>query len=179
MQTKLLQNCANGKAFNEPEMQPFNTMIGTPTNPGPELARMKQFLENAVKEGRHTKAAERPDLCNLSAILGNNSSRALLRQFMVTKLCEENVDFWVLAHNGAPPNPQAVYNQYLDPNGASPINIDAQLTEDFQTAAQNQAWNTAPWKEAADHLFFVMENDTLGKFIASPLYEQALAILLD
>ena len=179
MQTKLLQNCANGKAFSEQEMQPFNTMIGTPTNPGPELTRMKQFLENAVKEGRRTKAAERPDLCSLSAILRNNNARALLRQYMTTIFCEENLDFWVLAHNGTPANPQAVYNQYVDPNASSPINIDADVTQDFQTAAQNQNWNTAPWKAAADHLFFVMENDTLGKFIVSPLYEQALAILLD
>uniref|UniRef100_A0A7E4VFZ4 Regulator of G-protein signaling 7 n=1 Tax=Panagrellus redivivus TaxID=6233 RepID=A0A7E4VFZ4_PANRE len=107
----------------------------------------------------------------LSDILG----RETLQKFLDKEYSGENLRFWwevqklrKCSCRMVPVLVTEIYNEFIDTNATSPVNIDCKVMEITEENLTNP--NRWSFDEAADHIFCLMKNDSYQRFLRSDIY---------
>ncbi|KAK6061884.1 regulator of G protein signaling domain protein [Cooperia oncophora] len=65
-----------------------------------------------------------------------------------------------------------IYNEFIDSNATSPVNVDCKVMEITEENLKNP--NRWSFDEAADHIFCLMKNDSYQRFLRSDIYKDLL-----
>ncbi|KAJ1368686.1 Regulator of G-protein signaling egl-10 [Parelaphostrongylus tenuis] len=65
-----------------------------------------------------------------------------------------------------------IYNEFIDTNATSPVNVDCKVMEITEENLKNP--NRWSYDEAADHIFCLMKNDSYQRFLRSDIYKDLL-----
>uniref|UniRef100_A0AC34QKD1 Regulator of G-protein signaling egl-10 n=1 Tax=Panagrolaimus sp. JU765 TaxID=591449 RepID=A0AC34QKD1_9BILA len=108
----------------------------------------------------------------LSDVLG----RETLQKFLDKEYSGENLRFWwevqklrKCSCRMVPVLVTEIYNEFIDSNATSPVNIDCKVMEITEENLTNP--NRWSFDEAADHIFCLMKNDSYQRFLRSDIYK--------
>lgn len=70
----------------------------------------------------------------------------------------------------------AIWNEYLAPDAACPVNIDSKSLELAREAISGGTGNQSRWcfDVAADHVFYLMKSDSYSRYLRSDMYKEYL-----
>jgi regulator of G-protein signaling len=68
-----------------------------------------------------------------------------------------------------------IYNEFIDSNAQSPVNIDCKVQDVTEENLKNNP-NRWSFDEAADHIFCLMKNDSYQRFLRSEIYRDLVNI---
>uniref|UniRef100_A0A915LS24 Regulator of G-protein signaling 7 n=1 Tax=Meloidogyne javanica TaxID=6303 RepID=A0A915LS24_MELJA len=108
--------------------------------------------------------------------------RETLQKFLDKEYSGENLRFWMEVQKlrkcscrMVPVLVTEIYNEFIDSNAQSPVNIDCKVMEIIDENLKNNP-NRWSFDEAADHIFCLMKNDSYQRFLRSDLYRDLLNI---
>lgn len=70
----------------------------------------------------------------------------------------------------------AIWNEYLAPDAACPVNIDSKSLELAREAIKEGTASPSRWcfDVAADHVFYLMKSDSYSRYLRSDMYKEYL-----
>ncbi|KAK0410978.1 hypothetical protein QR680_005415 [Steinernema hermaphroditum] len=105
--------------------------------------------------------------------------RETLQKFLDKEYSGENLRFWwevqklrKCSCRMVPVLVTEIYNEFIDTNATSPVNIDCKVMEITEENLKNP--NRWSFDEAADHIFCLMKNDSYQRFLRSEIYRDLL-----
>ncbi|KAF7637978.1 hypothetical protein Mgra_00002681 [Meloidogyne graminicola] len=165
----------------------FIIQMGSPTDPFQGQA--DPWISDTVDLWQHDKitgdiSTRRLKLWEESfdELLIDPVGRETLQKFLDKEYSGENLRFWMEVQKlrkcscrMVPVLVTEIYNEYIDSNAQSPVNIDCKIMEIIE---ENLKKNPNRWSfdEAADHIFCLMKNDSYQRFLRSDLYRDLLNI---
>uniref|UniRef100_H2XWK9 RGS domain-containing protein n=1 Tax=Ciona intestinalis TaxID=7719 RepID=H2XWK9_CIOIN len=69
---------------------------------------------------------------------------------------------------------KAIFNDYISPNGSTPVNIDTQVVKHVKQELK-QAKSRYIFDAALDHIYTLMRKDSYKRFLTSNIYKDAVA----
>ncbi|KAM3716130.1 Regulator of G-protein signaling egl-10 [Dirofilaria immitis] len=112
-------------------------------------------------------------------LLCDEIGRETLQKFSDKEYSGENLRFWwqvqklrKCACRMVPVLVTEIYNEFIDKNATSPVNIDCKVMEQTEENLKNP--NRWSFDEAADHIFCLMKNDSYQRFLRSENYRELL-----
>ncbi|GMR59995.1 hypothetical protein PMAYCL1PPCAC_30190 [Pristionchus mayeri] len=113
-------------------------------------------------------------------LLSDNIGRDTLQKFLDKEYSGENLRFWwevqklrKCSCRMVPVLVTEIYNEFIDTNATSPVNVDCKVMEITEENLKNP--NRWSFDEAADHIFCLMKNDSYQRFLRSDIYKDLLA----
>uniref|UniRef100_A0A914Z537 RGS domain-containing protein n=1 Tax=Panagrolaimus superbus TaxID=310955 RepID=A0A914Z537_9BILA len=108
-------------------------------------------------------------------LLSDMLGRETLQKFLDKEYSGENLRFWwevqklrKCSCRMVPVLVTEIYNEFIDTNATSPVNIDCKVMEITEENLTNP--NRWSFDEAADHIFCLMKNDSYQRFLRSDIY---------
>ncbi|CAI4229767.1 unnamed protein product [Auanema sp. JU1783] len=112
-------------------------------------------------------------------LLADNIGRDTLQKFLDKEYSGENLRFWwevqklrKCSCRMVPVLVTEIYNEFIDSNATSPVNVDCKVMEITEENLKNP--NRWSFDEAADHIFCLMKNDSYQRFLRSDIYKDLL-----
>ncbi|KRY54170.1 Regulator of G-protein signaling 7 [Trichinella britovi] len=110
-------------------------------------------------------------------LLSDLAGRECFMKFLEKEYSGENLRFWEAVQSLrfsscrlVPVKVTAIYNDYLGPTAASPVNVDSKVMEITNKNLENPGrWS---FDEAAEHIYCLMKNDSYQRFIRSDHYKE-------
>ncbi|GMS81789.1 hypothetical protein PENTCL1PPCAC_3965, partial [Pristionchus entomophagus] len=113
-------------------------------------------------------------------LLSDNVGRDTLQKFLDKEYSGENLRFWwevqklrKCSCRMVPVLVTEIYNEFIDGNATSPVNVDCKVMEITEENLKNP--NRWSFDEAADHIFCLMKNDSYQRFLRSDIYKDLLS----
>ncbi|GMT11944.1 hypothetical protein PFISCL1PPCAC_3241, partial [Pristionchus fissidentatus] len=105
--------------------------------------------------------------------------RETLQRFLDKEYSGENLRFWwevqklrKCSCRMVPVLVTEIYNEFIDTNATSPVNVDCKVMEITEENLKNP--NRWSFDEAADHIYCLMKNDSYQRFLRSDIYKDLL-----
>ncbi|KAL7079372.1 hypothetical protein ACQ4LE_001647 [Meloidogyne hapla] len=165
----------------------FIVQMGSPTDPF--QGQPNPWISDTVDFWQHDKitgdiSTRRLKLWEESfeELLIDPVGRETLQKFLDKEYSGENLRFWMEVQKlrkcscrMVPVLVTEIYNEFIDSNAQSPVNIDCKVMEIIDENLKNNP-NRWSFDEAADHIFCLMKNDSYQRFLRSDLYRDLLNI---
>ncbi|VDK48078.1 unnamed protein product [Anisakis simplex] len=163
---------------------PFLTALGTAADPF--QGQPNPWLSDTVDFWQHDKITGDISMRRLKLweesfeeLLSDQLGRDTLQKFLDKEYSGENLRFWwqvqklrKCACRMVPVLVTEIYNEFIDSNATSPVNIDCKVMETTEENLKNP--NRWSFDEAADHIFCLMKNDSYQRFLRSDNYRDLL-----
>ncbi|KHN87830.1 Regulator of G-protein signaling 7 [Toxocara canis] len=163
---------------------PFLTALGTAADPF--QGQPNPWLSDTVDFWQHDKITGDISMRRLKLweesfeeLLSDQLGRDTLQKFLDKEYSGENLRFWwqvqklrKCACRMVPVLVTEIYNEFIDSNATSPVNIDCKVMETTEENLKNP--NRWSFDEAADHIFCLMKNDSYQRFLRSDIYRDLL-----
>uniref|UniRef100_A0A915CKH5 Regulator of G-protein signaling egl-10 n=1 Tax=Parascaris univalens TaxID=6257 RepID=A0A915CKH5_PARUN len=163
---------------------PFLTALGTAADPF--QGQPNPWLSDTVDFWQHDKITGDISMRRLKLweesfeeLLCDQLGRDTLQKFLDKEYSGENLRFWwqvqklrKCACRMVPVLVTEIYNEFIDSNATSPVNIDCKVMETTEDNLKNP--NRWSYDEAADHIFCLMKNDSYQRFLRSDIYRDLL-----
>uniref|UniRef100_A0A913HDF3 Regulator of G-protein signaling 7 n=1 Tax=Strongyloides stercoralis TaxID=6248 RepID=A0A913HDF3_STRER len=165
----------------------FDPFLVPPSSPGdPFSSQPNPWLSDTVDYWQHDKitgeiATRRLKLWEESyeELLIDSLGRETLQKFLDKEYSGENLRFWwevqklrKCASRMVPVLVTEIYNEFIDSNATSPVNIDCKVMDITEENLKNP--NRWSFDEAADHIYCLMKNDSYQRFLRSDIYRDLL-----
>uniref|UniRef100_A0A0N5CBB8 Regulator of G-protein signaling 7 n=1 Tax=Strongyloides papillosus TaxID=174720 RepID=A0A0N5CBB8_STREA len=165
----------------------FDPFLVPPASPGdPFSSQPNPWLSDTVDYWQHDKitgeiATRRLKLWEESyeELLIDSLGRETLQKFLDKEYSGENLRFWwevqklrKCASRMVPVLVTEIYNEFIDTNATSPVNIDCKVMDITEENLKNP--NRWSFDEAADHIYCLMKNDSYQRFLRSDIYRDLL-----
>lgn len=165
----------------------FDPFLVPPSSPGdPFSSQPNPWLSDTVDYWQHDKitgeiATRRLKLWEESyeELLIDSLGRETLQKFLDKEYSGENLRFWwevqklrKCASRMVPVLVTEIYNEFIDTNATSPVNIDCKVMDITEENLKNP--NRWSFDEAADHIYCLMKNDSYQRFLRSDIYRDLL-----
>ncbi|KAL3108100.1 hypothetical protein niasHT_017594 [Heterodera trifolii] len=115
---------------------------------------------------------------SLEELLTDSLGRETLQKFLDKEYSGENLRFWMEVQRlrkcscrFVPVLVTEIYNEFIDANATSPVNIDCKVMEITEENLRNNP-NRWSFDDAADHIFCLMKNDSYQRFLRSEMYRE-------
>ncbi|KAL3120982.1 hypothetical protein niasHT_002610 [Heterodera trifolii] len=115
---------------------------------------------------------------SLEELLTDPLGRETLQKFLDKEYSGENLRFWMEVQRlrkcscrFVPVLVTEIYNEFIDANATSPVNIDCKVMEITEENLRNNP-NRWSFDDAADHIFCLMKNDSYQRFLRSEMYRE-------
>ncbi|CAG9540173.1 unnamed protein product [Cercopithifilaria johnstoni] len=163
---------------------PFLTQCGTAVDPFQSHAN--PWISDTVDYWQHDKITGDISMRRLKLweesfeeLLCDEIGRETLQKFSDKEYSGENLRFWwqvqklrKCASRMVPVLVTEIYNEFIDKNATSPVNIDCKVMDQTEENLKNP--NRWSFDEAADHIFCLMKNDSYQRFLRSENYRELL-----
>uniref|UniRef100_A0A0N4Z672 Regulator of G-protein signaling 7 n=1 Tax=Parastrongyloides trichosuri TaxID=131310 RepID=A0A0N4Z672_PARTI len=165
----------------------FDPFLVPPSSAGdPFASQPNPWLSDTVDYWQHDKitgeiATRRLKLWEESyeELLIDILGRETLQKFLDKEYSGENLRFWwevqklrKCASRMVPVLVTEIYNEFIDTNATSPVNIDCKVMDITEENLKNP--NRWSFDEAADHIYCLMKNDSYQRFLRSDIYRDLL-----
>uniref|UniRef100_A0A182NCM2 Regulator of G-protein signaling 7 n=1 Tax=Anopheles dirus TaxID=7168 RepID=A0A182NCM2_9DIPT len=161
----------------------FDYFLSPPDHPNPWQTDNTEFWD-AEKLGKDIpmKRVKRWGF-SLRELLNDPVGREQFTKFLDKEFSGENLKFWeAIQEMKALPQSQikdaakAIWNEYLAPDAACPVNIDSKSLELARDVVKEGAAQPSRWcfDVAADHVFYLMKSDSYSRFLRSDMYKDCL-----
>uniref|UniRef100_A0A1I7WQB4 Regulator of G-protein signaling 7 n=1 Tax=Heterorhabditis bacteriophora TaxID=37862 RepID=A0A1I7WQB4_HETBA len=163
---------------------PFLTALGTVSDPF--QSQPNPWISDTVDFWQHDKITG--DICTrrlklweecFEELLADPLGRETLQRFLDKEYSGENLRFWwevqklrKCSCRMVPVLVTEIYNEFIDTNATSPVNVDCKVMEITEENLKNP--NRWSFDEAADHIFCLMKNDSYQRFLRSDIYKDLL-----
>ncbi|XP_055547042.1 regulator of G-protein signaling 7-like [Wyeomyia smithii] len=120
---------------------------------------------------------------SLRELLNDPVGREQFTKFLDKEFSGENLKFWeAIQDMKAQPQSKikdaanAIWNEYLAPDAACPVNIDSKSLELARDAISGGTVSQSRWcfDVAADHVFYLMKSDSYSRYLRSDMYKEYL-----
>lgn len=163
---------------------PFLTTLGSPTDPF--QSQQNPWISDTVDFWQHDKITGEISTRRLKLweecfeeLLADPLGRETLQKFLDKEYSGENLRFWwevqklrKCSCRMVPVLVTEIYNEFIDSNATSPVNVDCKVMEITEENLKNP--NRWSFDEAADHIFCLMKNDSYQRFLRSEIYKDLL-----
>ncbi|VDK76050.1 unnamed protein product [Litomosoides sigmodontis] len=163
---------------------PFLTQPGTAVDPF--QSHSNPWISDTVDYWQHDKITGDVSMRRLKLweesfeeLLCDEIGRETLQKFADKEYSGENLRFWwqvqklrKCACRMVPVLVTEIYNEFIDKNATSPVNIDCKVMDQTEENLKNP--NRWSFDEAADHIFCLMKNDSYQRFLRSENYRELL-----
>ncbi|KAK6755441.1 hypothetical protein RB195_014044 [Necator americanus] len=163
---------------------PFLTPLGSV--PDPFQSQPNPWISDTVDFWQHDKitgdiSTRRLKLWEecFEELLADVLGRETLQKFLDKEYSGENLRFWwevqklrKCSCRMVPVLVTEIYNEFIDSNATSPVNVDCKVMEITEENLKNP--NRWSFDEAADHIFCLMKNDSYQRFLRSDIYKDLL-----
>uniref|UniRef100_A0A182J8R6 Uncharacterized protein n=1 Tax=Anopheles atroparvus TaxID=41427 RepID=A0A182J8R6_ANOAO len=161
----------------------FDYFLSAPDHPNPWHTDNTEFWDTE-KLGKDIpmKRVKRWGF-SLRELLNDPVGREQFTKFLDKEFSGENLKFWeAIQEMKALPQSQirdgakAIWNEYLAPDAACPVNIDSKSLELAREVVKEGAAQPSRWcfDVAADHVFYLMKSDSYSRFLRSDMYKDCL-----
>ncbi|XP_058813635.1 regulator of G-protein signaling 7-like [Topomyia yanbarensis] len=161
----------------------FDYFLNAPEYPNPWQSDSTE-LWDAEKQGKDIpmKRVKRWGF-SLRELLNDPIGREQFTKFLDKEFSGENLKFWeAIQDMKAQPQSQikdaanAIWNEYLAPDAACPVNIDSKSLEISREAIKGGTVSQSRWcfDVAADHVFYLMKTDSYSRYLRSDMYKEYL-----
>ncbi|XP_041766946.1 regulator of G-protein signaling 7-like [Anopheles merus] len=161
----------------------FDYFLSAPDHPNPWQTDNTEFWD-AEKLGKDIpmKRVKRWGF-SLRELLNDPIGREQFTKFLDKEFSGENLKFWeaiqdmkALPQSQIKEAAQAIWNEYLAPDAACPVNIDSKSLELARDVVKEGAAQPSRWcfDVAADHVFYLMKSDSYSRFLRSDMYKECL-----
>ncbi|XP_053657667.1 regulator of G-protein signaling 7-like [Anopheles marshallii] len=161
----------------------FDYFLSAPDHPNPWQTDNTEFWD-AEKLGKDIpmKRVKRWGF-SLRELLNDPIGREQFTKFLDKEFSGENLKFWeaiqdmkALPQSQIKDAAQAIWNEYLAPDAACPVNIDSKSLELAREVVKEGAAQPSRWcfDVAADHVFYLMKSDSYSRFLRSDMYKDCL-----
>ncbi|CAD5210764.1 unnamed protein product [Bursaphelenchus okinawaensis] len=155
--------------------------LGSTTDPFQSHAN--PWISDTIDFWQHDKSTgdistRRLKLWELSfeELLNDQLGRETLQKFLDKEYSGENLRFWLevqklrkCSSRMVPVLVTEIYNEFIDSNATSPVNIDCKVMEITEENLHNNP-NRWSFDEAAEHICALMKNDSYQRFLRSDMY---------
>ncbi|CAJ0590521.1 unnamed protein product [Cylicocyclus nassatus] len=163
---------------------PFLTPLGSVSDPfqsqpNPWISDTVDFWQHDKITGDiSTRRLKLWEEC-FEELLADVLGRETLQKFLDKEYSGENLRFWwevqklrKCSCRMVPVLVTEIYNEFIDSNATSPVNVDCKVMEITEENLKNP--NRWSFDEAADHIFCLMKNDSYQRFLRSDIYKDLL-----
>ncbi|VDO42015.1 unnamed protein product [Haemonchus placei] len=163
---------------------PFLTPLGSVSDPfqsqpNPWISDTVDFWQHDKITGDiSTRRLKLWEEC-FEELLADLLGRETLQKFLDKEYSGENLRFWwevqklrKCSCRMVPVLVTEIYNEFIDSNATSPVNVDCKVMEITEENLKNP--NRWSFDEAADHIFCLMKNDSYQRFLRSDIYKDLL-----
>ncbi|XP_053681228.1 regulator of G-protein signaling 7-like [Anopheles nili] len=161
----------------------FDYFFSAPDHPNPWQTDNAEFWD-AEKLGKDIpmKRVKRWGF-SLRELLNDPIGREQFTKFLDKEFSGENLKFWeaiqdmkALPQSQIKEAAQAIWNEYLAPDAACPVNVDSKSLELAREVVKEGAAQPTRWcfDVAADHVFYLMKSDSYSRFLRSDMYKDCL-----
>ncbi|XGW01030.1 hypothetical protein V3C99_013745 [Haemonchus contortus] len=163
---------------------PFLTPLGSVSDPfqsqpNPWISDTVDFWQHDKITGDiSTRRLKLWEEC-FEELLADMLGRETLQKFLDKEYSGENLRFWwevqklrKCSCRMVPVLVTEIYNEFIDSNATSPVNVDCKVMEITEENLKNP--NRWSFDEAADHIFCLMKNDSYQRFLRSDIYKDLL-----
>ncbi|CAJ0582079.1 unnamed protein product, partial [Mesorhabditis spiculigera] len=164
---------------------PFLTVLGSTSDPfnsqyNPWISDTVDFWQyDKITGDISTRRLKLWEEC-FEELLCDPLGRETLQKFLDKEYSGENLRFWwevqklrKCACRMVPVLVTEIYNEFIDKNATSPVNVDCKVMEVTEENLKNP--NRWSFDEAADHIFCLMKNDSYQRFLRSDIYRDLVA----
>ncbi|KAH7693182.1 regulator of G-protein signaling 7 [Aphelenchoides avenae] len=170
-----LQYYEHRKHFDAFVVTPGSTADAFQSQPNPWISDTVDFWQHDKITGdistRRLKLWEE----SFEELLSDQLGRETLQKFLDKEYSGENLRFWwevqklrKCSCRMVPVLVTEIYNEFIDTNATSPVNIDCKVMEITEENLNNP--NRWSFDEAADHIYCLMKNDSYQRFLRSDIY---------
>ncbi|XP_053687207.1 regulator of G-protein signaling 7-like [Sabethes cyaneus] len=161
----------------------FDYFLAAPEYPNPWQSDSTE-LWDSEKQGKDIpmKRVKRWGF-SLRELLNDPVGREQFTKFLDKEFSGENLKFWeAIQDMKAQPQSKikdaanAIWNEYLAPDAACPVNIDSKSLEIAREAISGGTGSQSRWcfDVAADHVFYLMKSDSYSRYLRSDMYKEYL-----
>uniref|UniRef100_A0A336LQ91 CSON000735 protein n=1 Tax=Culicoides sonorensis TaxID=179676 RepID=A0A336LQ91_CULSO len=163
------------------QYQEFDYFLSPPDLPNPWLTENTE-LWDAEKNAKDLslKRVKRWSF-SLRELLNDPIGREQFTKFLAKEFSGENLKFWeavqemkTLPQSKVKDAAQAIYEEFLAPDCACPVNIDSKSLELAREAMKSTVINRWCFDIAADHVYHLMRSDSYSRYLRSDMYKEFL-----